>query len=77
MTPDMTAPDKSPGTTERSTLLRTLRTVGAAAFGVRAGRRHEQDGAGLSPVAIIVTAVIFAIIFIGGLVTLATSIASK
>ena len=61
----------------RSTFLRTLRTVGAAAFGVRAGRKHEEDSAGLSPVAIVVVALIFAIIFIGGLVTLATSIAAK
>ena len=61
----------------RSTFLRTLRTVGAAMFGVRGRNAHENDGAGLSPVAILVVALVFAILFIGGLVTLATSIAAR
>lgn len=74
MNASMVDPASAP---QRSTFLRTLRTVGAAMFGVRGRGEHEKDGAGLSPVAIVVAALIFAILFIGGLVTLATSIAAK
>lgn len=64
-------PATSPG------LLRTLRTVGSAMFGVRGGKRHEEDAAALSPLLVAVVALIFMAVFVGVLVTLATAIVGK
>jgi hypothetical protein len=58
-------------------LMRTLRTVGSAMFGVRGRKRHEEDAAALSPVAVAIAAVIFMAMFVGVLVTLATTIAAR
>jgi len=58
-------------------LLRTLRTVGSAMFGVRGRKRHEEDAAALSPLLVAITALIFMAVFVGVLVTLATAIVGK
>jgi hypothetical protein len=58
-------------------LMRTLRTVGSAMFGVRGRKRHEEDSAALSPLAVVIAAVIFMAVFVGVLVTLATTIVAK
>jgi hypothetical protein len=52
-------------------LARTLRTVGAAMFGVRGRKRHEEDAVALSPLLVIVAALLFMAIFVGVLLTLA------
>ncbi|MFH2087473.1 MAG: DUF2970 domain-containing protein [Pseudomonadota bacterium] len=58
-------------------LLRTLRTVGSAMFGVRGRKRHEEDAAALSPLLVAIAALIFMAVFVGVLVTLATTIVGK
>ena len=58
-------------------LMRTLRTVGSAMFGVRGRERHEEDAAALSPLLVVIAALIFMAVFVGVLVTLATTIAAK
>ena len=58
-------------------LARTLRTVGAAMFGVRGKKRHEEDAAALSPLLVVVAALIFMAVFVGALVTLATTVVGK
>jgi len=58
-------------------LARTLRTVGSALFGVRGKKRHEEDAVALSPLLVVVVALVFMAIFVGALVTLATTIAGK
>ncbi|MDZ4253669.1 MAG: DUF2970 domain-containing protein [Sulfuritalea sp.] len=58
-------------------LLRTLRTVASAMFGVRGRKRHDDDAAALSPLLVAVVALIFMAVFVGVLVTLATAIVGK
>lgn len=58
-----------------STLVRALRTVGWAMFGVRASKRHEEDIAALPPWVLILAAAVIIALFVGGLVTLATWVA--
>ena len=58
-------------------LARTLRTVGSAMFGVRGMKRHEEDAAALSPLLVVIAAVVFMAVFVGVLVPLASSIVAK
>ncbi len=58
-------------------LARTLRTVGSAMFGVRGRKRHEEDAAALSPLLVVIAALIFMVVFVGVLVTVATAIVAK
>lgn len=58
-------------------LLRTLRTVAAAMFGVRAASRHKADGQGLSPILVGVAALVFMFLFVSVLVSLASGVAGK
>ena len=57
-----------------STLGRALRTVGSAMFGVRGSKRHEEDAAALSPVALVAVALVCVMLFVLGLITLASMI---
>jgi hypothetical protein len=57
-----------------STLGRALRTVGSAMFGVRGSKRHEEDAAAVSPVALLVVALVCVVLFVAGLITLASMI---
>jgi Protein of unknown function (DUF2970) len=54
-----------------------LRTVASGMFGIRGRKSHEQDISAISPLQIIVTAVIFMAIFVTTIVSIATWIASK
>lgn len=51
---------------------RTLRTVGSALFGVRGQKRHEQDTTALSPVTLVVAAVVCMVLLVLVLVGLAS-----
>ena len=58
-------------------LVRTLRTVGAAMFGVRGRKRHEEDATALWPLLVVAAALIFMAVFVGALVTVATTVVGK
>lgn len=59
------------------TVARTLRTVGAAMFGVRAAVRHKADGERLSPLAVITVAVLFMLLFVTVLVSIASGVGGR
>ena len=46
-------------------------------FGVRGMKRHEEDAAALSPLLVVIAAVVFMAVFVGVLVPLASSIVAK
>lgn len=54
--------------------LRTLRTVAWGLLGVRGHKLHEQDAPSLSPLQILITALVFMFIFVLTLVTVAINI---
>ncbi len=68
MTPETKPPPR------RSGFFRTLRTVGSAMLGVRGRKTHEEDTPSLSPLQILVVALIFMAIFVATLVTVAINI---
>lgn len=55
-------------------LLRTIRTVAWGLLGVRGHKLHEQDAPSLSPLQILVTALVFMLVFVLTLVTVAINI---
>ena len=55
-------------------LLRTIRTVAWGLLGVRGHKLHEQDAPSLSPLQILITALVFMLIFVLTLVTVAINI---
>ncbi len=57
--------------------MRVIRTVASGLVGLRGRASHEKDAPSLSPLHIIVTAVIFMLIFVATMVSLATWVASK
>lgn len=67
----MSAPDPRPA---KSGLLRTVRTVAAALFGVRGRKLHEQDAQSLSPLQVVITALVFMLIFVLVLVAVAIKV---
>ena len=67
----MSAPNPVPA---KSGFLRTVRTVAAALFGVRGRKLHEQDAQSLSPLQILITALVFMLIFVLVLVTVAINV---
>lgn len=58
-----------------SGFLRLIRTVGSAMFGIRGRRSHEQDMPSLSPLQLIVTALVFMLIFVVSVVSIASFVA--
>jgi hypothetical protein len=68
-------PPKSPPPKGR--LLRTIRTVAWGLLGVRGHKLHEQDAPSLSPLQILITALVFMLIFVLTLVTVAISISRQ
>lgn len=55
-------------------LLRTIRTVAWGLLGVRGHKLHEQDAPSLSPLQILITALLFMLVFVLTLVTVAINI---
>lgn len=55
-------------------LLRTIRTVAWGLLGVRGHKLHEQDAPSLSPLQILITALVFMLVFVLTLVTVAINI---
>lgn len=55
-------------------LLRTIRMVAWGLLGVRGHKLHEQDVPSLSPLQILITALVFMLVFVLTLVTVAISI---
>lgn len=55
-------------------LLRTIRTVAWGLLGVRGHKLHEQDAPSLSPLQILVTALVFMLVFVLTLVAVAINI---
>ncbi len=71
----MPAPNPTPA---KGGLFRAVRTVASALFGVRGRKLHEQDApSSLSPLQILVTALVFMLIFVLVLVTVATRVAGR
>lgn len=68
----MSAPNPVPA---KSGFARTVRTVGAALFGVRGRKLHEQDASSLSPLQILLTALVFMLVFVLVLVAVAINVA--
>lgn len=58
-------------------LLRTIRTVAWGLLGVRGHKLHEQDAPSLSPLQILITALVFMLVFVITLVTVAISIGKQ
>ena len=61
----------------RGRLLRTIRTVAWGLLGVRGHKLHEQDAPSLSPLQILITALVFMLVFVITLVTVAISISRQ
>ena len=55
-------------------LLRTIRAVAWGLLGVRGHKLHEQDAPSLSPLQILITALVFMLVFVLTLVTVAINI---
>lgn len=55
-------------------LLRTIRTVAWGLLGVRGHKLHEQDAPSLSPLQILITALVFMLLFVLTLVTVAINV---
>ena len=55
-------------------LLRTIRTVAWGLLGVRGHKLHERDAPSLSPLQILITALVFMLVFVLTLVAVAISI---
>jgi hypothetical protein len=55
----------------------TIKAVGAAFFGVRGRKAHEQDVAKLNPVVVIAVGVVMAIIFVLTLLTIVQLVVRK
>jgi len=55
-------------------LLRTIRTVAWGLLGIRGHKLHEQDAPSLSPLQILITALVFMLVFVLTLVTVAINI---
>mgnify|MGYP002632712391 CR=1 FL=1 len=58
-------------------LLRTIRTVAWGLLGVRGHKLHDQNAPSLSPLRILITALIFMLIFVLTLVTVATKVSGQ
>jgi len=58
-------------------LLRTVRTVAWGLLGVRGHKLHEHDTPALSPLQVLITALIFMLVFVIALVTLAINISHR
>jgi hypothetical protein len=54
-----------------------MRTVGSGMVGLRGRAAHAQDAPSLSPVHLIITAVVFMLIFVATMVTIATLVVGK
>jgi hypothetical protein len=63
-----------PPVPKKGRLMRTLRTVAWGLLGVRGHKLHEEDAPSLSPLQILVTALVFMLVFVLTLVTVAISI---
>ena len=58
-------------------LLRTIRTVAWGLLGVRGHKLHERDAPPLSPLQILITALVFMLVFVLTLVAVAVSISRQ
>ena len=67
----MSLPNPPPS---KGRLLRTIRTVAWGLLGVRGHKLHERDAPSLSPLQILITALVFMLVFVLTLVTVAISI---
>ena len=67
----MPLPNSQP---QKGRLLRTIRTVAWGLLGVRGHKLPEQDAPPLSPLQILITALVFMLIFVLTLVTVAINI---
>jgi len=68
----MPAPEKT-----RAGFLRTVRTVAWGLLGVRGHKLSEHDTPALSPLQVLITALVFMLIFVIALVTLAINISHQ
>ena len=67
----MSLPNPPPS---KGRLLRTIRTVAWGLLGVRGHKLHERDAPSLSPLQILITALVFMLVFVLTLVTVAINI---
>lgn len=70
----MSLPNPPPS---KGRLLRTIRTVAWGLLGVRGHKLHERDAPPLSPLQILITALVFMLVFVLTLVTVAISISKQ
>jgi len=70
----MPTPNSPPPT---GRFLRTIRTVAWGLLGVRGHKLHEQDAPSLSPLQILITALVFMLVFVLTLVTVAINISRQ
>lgn len=60
-----------------SGLLRLIRTVVSAMFGIRGRQSHEEDIPSVSPLQLIVTALVFMLIFVVTIVSIASFVVGQ
>ena len=58
-------------------LLRTIRTVAWGLLGIRGHKLPEQDAPSLSPLQILITALVFMLVFVLALVAVAVNISGR
>ncbi len=68
----MTEPSSSPAHKRKGSLFRTVKAVLWSFVGLRARGDYEKDVAQLNPVHVVVVGLIGVVIFVGGLILLAT-----
>lgn len=66
-----------PNPPPKGRLLRTIRTVAWGLLGVRGHKFHEQDAPSLSPLQILITALVFMLVFVLTLVSVAIGIGKQ
>lgn len=78
MTRTMTVPDDDSAlraaTQRKGSFLQTMRAVGWSFFGVRKGAEHDRDMQQLNPVHVIIAGILGALLFIGLLITLVSTV---
>jgi hypothetical protein len=78
MSSSMTALDNDSAlraaTQRKGSFLQTMRAVGWSFFGVRKGAEHDRDMQQLNPVHVVIAGVIGALLFIGLLITIVSTV---
>jgi len=73
----MTPPESTPSVRRKGSIFRTIKAVLWSFVGLRSRGDYEKDIEQLNPVHIVIVALVVVILFVGGLIFLATWVVSK